>query len=185
MHGFHREIGRRYHVGEGIETARRLFLRQSERRRQRVSVQCCMVFVVGFAEDEDDFGERNVQESTASDSIASCRLPIALRSKACIRRLKNRRSGAERRSRQSSGSSRNNSCSHARSCMRESRQADSKAEALDVSPKIPPASTVVSRQVRRPAWGIGAVRRACETFSSRRLMPATRLKPRGRVRSVR
>ena len=25
------------------------------------------------------------------------------------------------------------------------------------------------------AWGIGAVRRACETFSSRRLMPATRL----------
>lgn len=55
MHGFHREIGRRYHVGEGIETARRLFLRQSGRRRQRVPVQCCMVFVVGFAEDEDGF----------------------------------------------------------------------------------------------------------------------------------
>ena len=55
MHGFHREVGRRYHVGEGIETARRLFLRQSGRRRQRVPVQCCMVFVVGFAEDEDDF----------------------------------------------------------------------------------------------------------------------------------
>ncbi len=57
----------------------------------------------------------------------------------------------------------------------------SKAEALDVSPKIPPTSTVVSRQVRRPAWGIGAVRRALQTFFFQQEVDACDgLKPQGK-----